>query len=114
MQTRLKNESEFTRRFGVDDIPQADWAWSIIDGKDGGKSRHEDCIDGYHEYVWMDEAWDYVCFFCLTVEDFASDESIVDSEDDWLIPCLKGIGGGKMDDDLEPKSDSDSQNEDDE
>lgn len=113
MQARLKNEEEFEWTFGVEQIPYADWAWSIINGKDGGRERHDDCVRGFHEFVWMSEVCDHVCFFCLKVEEFSEDESMGYAEDDWCMPQVKGHGR-KVADELEPKSGTDSQNEDDE
>lgn len=101
-------------RFGIDEIPEADWAWSIRKGQDGGQGKHDDCVCGFHEFVWMQQVWEYVCFFCLYVEEFSSDDESLDSEDDGWVVCPKVIDGRMMDDDLEPKSDSDSQNDDDE
>lgn len=114
MQTHLKNEREFMLRFGVHEIPQDDWAWSVIDGEDGGKGQHDDCSAGFHEFVWVDEVWEYVCFFCLTVDEFFSDESSMDSIDERFYGCGGPSEGRKVVDDLEPKPDVDSQNEDDE
>lgn len=115
VEARLKNEEHFMLRFGVDEIPQADWAWSVIDGKDGGKVQHDDCASGYHEFVWMEKVWEYVCFFCLTVDEYSSgDESSMDSLDRRFFGCEGPGEGGKMVDDLEPMADTDSQNEADE
>lgn len=82
VQARLKNEEELVLNFGMDEIPQPDWAWSIIDGKDGGRERHGDCVRGYHEFVWMFEVWEHVCFFCLKAEELSDDEAILDMEDE--------------------------------
>lgn len=94
---RKIHECDFVLRFGVDDIPHVDWAWSIIMGKDGGRERHDDCMRGYHEFVWMNEVREYVCFFCLSVEEVPSEEDEFDSENEWLIGPLKGKGGKKAD-----------------
>lgn len=51
--------------------------------------------------------------FCLKVEELSEDESMGYAEDDWCMLQVKGHGR-KVADDLEPKSDTDSQNEDDE
>lgn len=67
-----------------------------------GLERHDDCRQGFHEFLWMPKVWEHVCFFCLAVE------KLYDSEDEWIW------GGGKMmedkvlKDDLEPESTSDS------
>lgn len=48
------------------------------------------------------------------VEEFSRENEDFDSEDDWLIAGPKAIGGRKVDEHLEPKSETASQTEDDE
>lgn len=107
------NENDCVLKFGVNDIPQSDRAWSVIAREDGGRGRHGDCVRGYHEFVWMPEVCEHVCFFfCLNVEEVISDVASFDSDDEWLVGCPKGMDGKFLPDDLEPKYDPDSQNED--
>lgn len=93
---RKFHERDFVLRFGLDVIPFSEWAWSVIRGKDGGRQRHDDCVRGFHEFVWMEEVNRYVCFFCLAVEDIPSGEDDFDSEDERMIGPLKCKGCKKL------------------
>lgn len=39
VQKRLMNESEFVSKFGVDEILEPDWAWTIIAGMGTREAR---------------------------------------------------------------------------
>lgn len=112
IQKRRIDENDFIMKFGVDDIPQADWAWRVIAGEDGGRRQHDECRQGFHEYVWMPEVWEHVCFFCLAVEEVNSEDLGFDSDDEWLFGRPNVKHGRFLADELEPMYDPDSQNED--
>lgn len=82
MQFRITNSEEFELKYGEGNFPTADYAWSIVRGEDGGREKYKDCKHGCHDFEWMYEIGQYVCTFCLAVDDVVEPESPDNENDD--------------------------------
>lgn len=111
VQAHIRNEDEFVRKYGVDEFPSCEEAWSIIRGKDGGRQMHEDCLAGFQEFLWIPKIKEHVCFFCLGVDDMVVEENEFDEAHDWLLQPLKSVRVPVDEQKPETDLETDSQNQ---